>query len=130
MNTWGGFFAIENPSYGALRHDLMMIATFGTETVTTAGCAFGLAHNKPYRFWTNLSHDHPSWRRNAKQWCKACRENTGHNAKMCPPKGDNTPRPKEDGKTNAAARNRMPPELGRSLADMFLMHNGYTVVLD
>ena len=128
--NWGGFYAIENPGYGALRHNPDMIAAFGTATVTTTGCAFGLAHNKPYRFWTNMNRDHPAWRTNAKQWCEACRENKGHNAKMCPPKGDTTPRPKEDGKTNAAARSRMPPELGRSLADMFLMHNGYTVVLE
>ena len=118
--AWHGKYVLENPAYSSLRFNRHVRKTLGDNAIVTTGCAFGLKHEKPYRLWTNLTHDDALWRTNAAEWCNACRQGIGHEHKMCPRRGDKTPRPTAPGLYGEAARNRMPLLLGRTIAEAFL----------
>jgi len=121
----GNRYFIENVAWGGLKDHPPMKAAFGEGSRHGAregivmGCAYGLKHQGPYRFWTNLTEE--EWMpRVAEDYCVHCREGTQHEEVMIPGVGDHRSRPTLPGYTMEAARNRVPPPLAASVARGFL----------
>lgn len=126
----GNKYFIENVAWGGLKDHIPMQEAFGEGSRRGAregivmGCAYGLKHQGPYRFWTNLTEE--EWMpRVAEDFCQHCRNGTLHEEVMIPGIGDCRSRPTLQGYTMEAARNRVPPPLAASVARGFLAaHKG------
>jgi hypothetical protein len=113
-------YFIENVAWGSMREDDMIKDLMGEGQVLD-GCAYGLKHQKPYRYWTSIP---PRiWTpKKANGVCPACSSTPKrkHEQALCPKQGDPRPRPRLPGFTQAAAANRIPPKLGQEIAQAFV----------
>ena len=100
-------WVIEQPRDGSMKDDAQVTTSIGAGVVVN-GCAYGTLHQKPYRFWTNVQGWEP---RDSKVWCKSCKKREEHEQQVVPRKGSSKKRPRLEGYTNEAARNRIPPGL-------------------
>jgi hypothetical protein len=120
MDPERNHYFMENVAWGSMRDEAIVKSTLGVGD-TLDGCAYGLKHQKPYRYWTSIPKS--VWTpRLATQYCSACatRPKRKHEQAMCPKKGDKRPRPSIPGYTVAAAANRIPPALGKEIAEAFV----------
>ena len=119
-NPHQNHYFMENVAWGTMRHETIVKERLG-EGKVLQGCAYGLKHQKPYRYWTSIPET--VWKpRDEKVHCPACSQvpRAKHEQAMCPQKGDNRPRPHLPGYTNEAARNRVPPPLAEEVASAFV----------
>ena len=111
-------YFLENPAWGSMRFEEEVKTRFGEGKILN-GCAYGLLHKKPYRYWTSI----PAkvWTpRDSKAFCEACRKGCKHAQVMCAKKGDLRPGPSIPGYSKKAARNRIPPELAKEIGAAFV----------
>jgi hypothetical protein len=113
-------YFVENVAWGSMREDEIVNELLGAGK-TLDGCAYGLKHQKPYRYWTSIP---PAiWTpKSANGVCAACssRPKRKHEQALCPEKGDKRSRPYIPGYTTKAAANRVPPALGKEVAAAFI----------
>ena len=111
-------YFLENPAWGSMRFEKEVIERFGEGKILN-GCAYGLLHKKPYRYWTSIPE--AVWTpRNSKAYCEACKVGKKHVQVMCAKPGDDRPGPSIPGYSKKAARNRIPPELAKEIGEAFV----------
>ena len=113
-------FLMENVGWGSMRFEEEVLKRMGEGQVLN-GCAYGLKHMKPYRYWTSIPSD--VWApKAAEEYCPACMQQPKgkHEEVMCPKPGDNRPRPRLKGFSAKAARNRVPPSWAQEIAEAFV----------
>ena len=87
------------------------------EPVTVEACAYGRLSKKTYLLWLSPETKQRYLRiqRHAATDCPYCSQGLDHPHAHAPAKGSTQSRVKEDGKTNEAARNRVPPMLAQAV---------------
>ena len=112
-------YCVENVGSSAIQDREQVTSKFGTGYKVHA-CAYGRQTGKTYLFWMapRTLREFQKLELNRKTKCKACKEGTRHKYTAAPyrKRGDMRQRPREQGCSQQAAANRVPPLLAEHIA--------------